>query len=109
MFEVFGMFWAHTCTVVAFDSFYLGLRFLRTQAQSVWKRRDFVQLKHIARLPDSKWTILEGAPVASRRPFSWSSKSVTINDSSDLVRFLAAAVVIESSAQGVSCRFLGNE
>ena len=35
MFEVFGMFWAHTCTVVAFDSFYLGLRFLRTQAQSV--------------------------------------------------------------------------
>ena len=32
----------HTCTVVAFDSFYLGLRFLRTQAQSVWKRRDFV-------------------------------------------------------------------
>ena len=67
------------------------------------------QLKHIARLPDSKWTILEGAPVASRRPFSWSSKSVTINDSSDFLRFLAAAVVIESSAQGVSCRFLGNE
>ena len=27
MFEVFGMFWAHTCTVVAFDSFYLDSAF----------------------------------------------------------------------------------
>ncbi|CAE7665584.1 unnamed protein product, partial [Symbiodinium sp. CCMP2592] len=58
------------------------------------------QLKHIARLPESKWTILEGASAPSRRPFSWSSKSVTLNDSSDLVRFVAAAVVIAQSTEG---------